>query len=80
MGDFAWSEFLTAAGLGDEEKFIVVEKTAIPRIAALYNLTPMTTLQAWEAFTLPREHRSAEFRCLAFSFPCDGGRETLSQS
>ncbi|MGA7928373.1 MAG: M13 family metallopeptidase [Candidatus Sulfotelmatobacter sp.] len=52
VGDFAWSEFLTAAGLGHEEKFIVVEKTAIPRIAALYNQTPMATLQAWEAFTL----------------------------
>jgi putative endopeptidase len=51
-GNFAWSEFLTAAGLGHEEKFIIVDKTAIPRIAALYNQTPMATLQAWEAFTL----------------------------
>jgi putative endopeptidase len=50
--DFAWSEFLAAAGLGHEEKFIVVEKTAIPQIAALYDQTPLATLQAWEAFTL----------------------------
>jgi len=50
--DFAWREFLTAAGLGHEEKFIVVEQTAIPRIAALYGQTPLATLQAWEAFTL----------------------------
>jgi len=30
VGDFAWSEFLTAAGLGDEEKFIVVDKNRNP--------------------------------------------------
>jgi len=50
--DFGWSAFLTAAGLGHEEKFIVVEKTAIPPIAALYEQTPLAILQAWEAFTL----------------------------
>lgn len=49
---FDWSSFLAAAGLGREEKLIVVEKTAIPQIAALYEQTPLATLQAWEAFTL----------------------------
>jgi putative endopeptidase len=49
---FPWSDFLTAAGVVSEEKFIVVEKTAISQIAALYGRTPPVTLQAWEAFAL----------------------------
>jgi len=52
LPDFAWNDFLTAAELGHEDRFIVVEKTAIPRIAALYGHTPLATLRAWEAFTL----------------------------
>lgn len=49
---FAWEKFLTAAGVGQEKKFIVVEKTAVPQIAALYKRTPLATLRAWEAFVL----------------------------
>jgi putative endopeptidase len=50
--DFAWGEFLRAAGLRHEERFILVEKTAIPQIAALYEQTPLATLQTWAAFAL----------------------------
>ena len=48
--DFNWTAFLTAAGLGAEKAVIVGEKSAFPKIAAIYKSTPVATLQAWEAF------------------------------
>lgn len=47
---FAWSPFLGAAGLGGVGRVIVMENTAIPKIAAIYGATPIETLKAWAAF------------------------------
>jgi putative endopeptidase len=49
---FAWRAFLTGAGLGDRTRVIVGEKTAFPRIAAVYQSTSLDTLKAWQAFTV----------------------------
>ncbi|MCE3289885.1 MAG: peptidase [Caulobacter sp.] len=48
--DFNWKAYLTAAGLGAESNIIVGEKSAFPKIAAIYKATPVETIQAWEAF------------------------------
>jgi putative endopeptidase len=47
---FPWKEFLAAEGLGDQKRVIVGQVTAFPKIAAIYNETPIATLQAWQAF------------------------------
>ncbi len=49
---FAWNAFLEGAGLGSLERVVVAEKSAFPRIAAVYQTTPLETLKAWEAFTV----------------------------
>ncbi len=48
--DFNWARYLKGAGLGAEKTVIVGEKSAFPKIAAIYKATPVATLQAWEAF------------------------------
>jgi putative endopeptidase len=49
---FAWRSFSKAARLGDIDRVVVAEKTAFPRIVAVYESTPMATLKAWQAFTV----------------------------
>jgi putative endopeptidase len=49
---FPWQSFLKAAKLGDVDRVVVAEKTAFPRIVAVYQSTPLQTLQAWQAFTV----------------------------
>ncbi len=49
---FAWRRFLAGAGLGTLDRVIVAEKTAFPKIAAIYAGTPLDTLRAWLAFTM----------------------------
>jgi putative endopeptidase len=46
---FAWPQFLNQAHLGDLPRIIVSEKSAFPKLAALYARTPVTTIQAWQA-------------------------------
>lgn len=46
---FAWPVFLQAQRLGDVPRVIVGEKTAFPKLAALYAQTPLATIQAWQA-------------------------------
>ncbi|RYF94059.1 MAG: peptidase M13 [Caulobacteraceae bacterium] len=48
--EFNWKDYLAAANLGAEQNIIVGEKSAFPKIAAIYKATPIETLQAWEAF------------------------------
>jgi putative endopeptidase len=48
---FAWRKFLAGAGLGAEQRVIVSEKSAFPKLAAIFARTPLPTLQAWLAFT-----------------------------
>ena len=47
---FDWAGFFTAAGMPPLDKVVVGEKTAFPRIAAIFAETPIETLRAWEAF------------------------------
>jgi putative endopeptidase len=47
---FAWKDYLDAASLGHQTRLIVAEKTAFPKIAAIYAHTPMETIRAWQAF------------------------------
>jgi putative endopeptidase len=47
---FPWRGFLAAADLGPPAKVVVVEKTALPKIAAIYASAPVEVLQAWLAF------------------------------
>ncbi len=48
---FPWRTFLKAADLPSTTRVIVSEKTAFPKIAAIFAKTPLTTLRAWIAFT-----------------------------
>jgi putative endopeptidase len=49
---FPWRRLLRGAELGELERLVAAEITAIPKIAALYARTPMATLKAWQAFHL----------------------------
>jgi putative endopeptidase len=50
--EFAWTAYLAAADLGSPTKVVVAEKSAFPKIAALFAATPLDTLKAWEAFNV----------------------------
>ncbi len=45
-----WDAYFTASSIPSRNKVIVVEKTAIRDIAALYSQTSLDTLKAWQAF------------------------------
>jgi putative endopeptidase len=47
---FDWSAFLQNASLASRTRVIVAEKSAFPKLAAVYAATPVETLKAWEAF------------------------------
>jgi putative endopeptidase len=47
---FAWKPFLANATLSKVKRVIVAEKSAFPKLAAVYSKTPVPTLQAWAAF------------------------------
>jgi putative endopeptidase len=49
---FAWQRFLSGADLNGVDRLVVFEKSAFPRIVAIYQSTPLSVLQAWEAFTV----------------------------
>jgi putative endopeptidase len=49
---FDWKGWLTAADLGGREQVVVDANTAFPKIAALYNSTPLDVLKAYMAFHL----------------------------
>jgi putative endopeptidase len=49
---FAWRKFLANAGLSKVERVVVAEKSAFPKIAEIFDKTPVETLQAWQAFNL----------------------------
>jgi putative endopeptidase len=46
----AWKDLLANAGLAKVSRLIVAEKSAFPKLTALYAATPLETLQAWQAF------------------------------
>jgi putative endopeptidase len=47
---FPWRRLFASADLGGLDRVVVVENTAIPKIAAVYAGTPLDTLKAWQAF------------------------------
>jgi putative endopeptidase len=47
---FNWKGFLATAGAGRIDHVIVAEKTAFPKLTALYAATPLDTIRAWHAF------------------------------
>ena len=55
---FAWRKFLTEAGLPKVERVVVAEKSAFPKIAAIFDQTSVETLQAWQAFNIA-DHAAA---------------------
>jgi putative endopeptidase len=68
---FPWRRLLASAGLGNLDQVIVVENTAIPKIAAIYARTPLDTLKAWQAFHLIEEaapYLSQRFVAADFAF------------
>jgi putative endopeptidase len=49
---FDWTAFMAGAGLTKVTHVVAQENTAFPKIAAIFAKTPMTTLKAWQAFSL----------------------------
>ena len=49
---FAWKKFLNEAGLPKVERVVVAEKSAFPKIAEIFDKTPLETLKAWHAFNI----------------------------
>ena len=47
---FAWTGFLAGAGLAGTPRVVIAEKSAFPRLAAIFARTSLPTLQAWMAF------------------------------
>jgi putative endopeptidase len=50
--EFPWDAYLEAANLARTGPIIVVDRSAIPALAALYSRTPFPVLRAWAAFHL----------------------------
>ncbi len=47
---FPWQDYLAGAKLGGKTHVVIGEKTAFPKIAAIFAATPLETLRAWLAF------------------------------
>ena len=52
VAPFPWRRFLRGADLASVGRVVLAEFTAVQRIVALYAITPMATLKAWQAFHL----------------------------
>jgi putative endopeptidase len=49
---FPWKAWMKGLGTQDVKRVVVKEKSAFPKIAAIYAATPLETLKAWCAFTM----------------------------
>jgi putative endopeptidase len=49
---FPWRRLLQSANLGQLDRVVAEENTALPKIAAIYARTPIETLKAWQALHL----------------------------
>ncbi|MBD9370399.1 peptidase M13 [Xanthomonas sp. XNM01] len=47
---FPWASYFTAAGVDHGDRAVVRQRTAIPKLAAIFADTDVATLQAWQAF------------------------------
>jgi putative endopeptidase len=68
---FPWPALFASAGLVGLDRVVVVENTAIPKIAAVYGRTPLDTLKAWLAFHLTdgaAPYLSKRFVAASFGF------------
>lgn len=68
---FPWRPYLAAAGLGEVQNLVVTQKSAFPKIAAIFADTPLDTLKAWLAFTktdTAAPYLSARFQQARFDF------------
>lgn len=68
---FDWAAFLARAGVSAKPMIVVAEKSAFPRLAAIYAETPIETLRAWMAFRvadLAAPYLSKPFVDAHFSF------------
>ncbi|HET6249591.1 MAG TPA: M13-type metalloendopeptidase [Tepidisphaeraceae bacterium] len=68
---FDWPVFLDSAGVGSAAKFVVVQNTSMPKVARIYNDTPLPTLAAWQAFHVADEAApllSSRFADASFEF------------
>jgi putative endopeptidase len=68
---FPWKEFLAGANLAPKARVIVGEKSAFPKIAAIFAGTPLEVLQAWQAFTVAdsaANYLSEPFQQARFAF------------
>jgi putative endopeptidase len=45
-----WGSLLAEAGLPSPTRLVLTADTAFPKVASIYRDTPLTTLQAWQAF------------------------------
>lgn len=50
--EFAWDAWLQGAKLGGVTRVIVGEKSAFPALAKVFAVTPVPTLQAWQAYNI----------------------------
>lgn len=68
---FPWQRLFAGADLPGLDRVVVVENTAIPKIAAVYARTPVETLKAWQAFHLAdaaAPYLSKRFVAASFDF------------
>ena len=47
---FAWKRLFTGLNVGSVPMIVVGDKTAVPKLAAVFAATPLDTLKAWQAF------------------------------
>jgi len=50
-----WEAYLTASGIPKQDRAIVLEKSAIKDISALYTQTSLDTLKAWQSFRIAHQ-------------------------
>ena len=49
---FPWRKFLQGGDLAPQQRLVVAEVTAVPKLAAIFGRTSLDTLKAWQAFHL----------------------------
>jgi putative endopeptidase len=68
---FPWDAYFQGADLGALDRVIVAEQSAFPRIARVFQSTPLTVLKTWQAFTVADNaafYLSAPFSNARFQF------------
>ena len=52
---FPWAVYFKEAGIDKVERAVVRQNTALPKLAAIFAETPVSTLKAWQAFHITDE-------------------------